>query len=663
MARELKTSPKDDEYISVEPLFNSSRLTSKDEIPEYIGGVSLVRSKSRWLGLVLQPESSPISQDQLAAEVKGIYGGLVMVEAKCINIDAAQAADPGSSLGPGQWQALIALHRTLLYEHHDFLMATQHPSATPALRGLAQKYSMPARMWRHGIHAFLEVLRHRRPHSQDYMVAFVYLAYQMMALLFETVPFFSDTWIECLGDLARYRMAIEEDKEVHAIWGGVAARWYNIASDRHPSIGRLYHHVGILERPGLRKLFLYSKSLTCVIPFPNARDSLGTLCGPLIENEQPAHSGMGLVEVRTLRIHAYLYVKPEDDKIPQLASEACSAIDQCPPAELRDTAFFIVIANVAALMERGSPNNVLCQLFGNAMNAGIQSARPSAAAMMDFQLSNGTENNISAPTPGTHASQSVYDFYYWSFHSLTGRGSSPQTNRDTLRATHAMLVWTHSIHVLRSKLKNNQDIHTLSPLLSPARFPWRGLCAALNVLCQEFPVDSQIVEYARQGIFPNSGSVYSKPLLEDYLLRGLIWTQWYYPENFFGDQVTSEEAHMENSDPAVEQCRAHRITWLALYHVFHGEYIKFDSKTARFWAPQVQEPLQVVDGINQSPATIASRSTNVRPRGSPSPTTTSSQSGSDGFLLVEAPKSKSSRISRFDPDIHLVGDEEMHGLG
>lgn len=75
-------------------------------------------------------------------------------------------------------------------------------------------------MWKHGIHAFLEVLRHRRPHSQDYMLAFIYLAYQMIALLLETVPSFTDTWIECLGDLARYRMAIEEEKEAHATWGG-----------------------------------------------------------------------------------------------------------------------------------------------------------------------------------------------------------------------------------------------------------------------------------------------------------------------------------------------------------------------------------------------------------------------------------------------------------
>lgn len=169
---------------------------------------------ARQPGLFRQPETSPITQEQLAAEVKGIYAGLVMVEAKSINIDAQQAADPTSKLAPEQWQALIALRRTLLYEHHDFLMATQHPSASPALRGLAAKYCMPARMWKHGIHGFLEVLRHRRPESQEYMLTFIYLAYDMMALLFETVPAFTDTWIECLGDLARYRMAIEEDKEV-----------------------------------------------------------------------------------------------------------------------------------------------------------------------------------------------------------------------------------------------------------------------------------------------------------------------------------------------------------------------------------------------------------------------------------------------------------------
>ena len=69
---------------------------------------------------------------------------------------------------------------------------------------------MPARMWWHGIHSLLELLRQSLPALTEHMLAFIYLAYHMMALLYETVPPFEDTWIECLGDLSRYRMAIRD---------------------------------------------------------------------------------------------------------------------------------------------------------------------------------------------------------------------------------------------------------------------------------------------------------------------------------------------------------------------------------------------------------------------------------------------------------------------
>ena len=194
--------------------------------------------------LLLQPETRPISHDQLVHEVKGIYAGLVMVEAKCIDVDGKQTAaarekDPAkrTQLTPEQWSALIALHKTLLHEHHDFFLASQHPSASPALTKLAEKYSMPARMWKHGIHAFLEVLRLRLPGSLDHMLAFIYIAYSMMALLYETVPSFENTWIECLGDLGRYRMAIgDEDVKDRDVWGGVARFWYEKAAEKNPQV-------------------------------------------------------------------------------------------------------------------------------------------------------------------------------------------------------------------------------------------------------------------------------------------------------------------------------------------------------------------------------------------------------------------------------------------
>jgi hypothetical protein len=180
----------------------------------------------------MQPEIRYISQEQLASEVKSIYADLTMVETKCVLVDRAQAAaaqddsDHKYKLASDHWQALIAFHGILLHEQHDFFLASRHPSASPALRCLAAKYSMPARMWKPGMHSFLELLRRHLPDSIDYMLAVIYLAYQMMVLLYETAPFLKDTWIECLGYFGRYRVAIEdEDIRDRETWAGVARSW------------------------------------------------------------------------------------------------------------------------------------------------------------------------------------------------------------------------------------------------------------------------------------------------------------------------------------------------------------------------------------------------------------------------------------------------------
>ena len=109
------------------------------------------------------------------------------------------------SYSPEEYKALVALHRKLMDEHHDFLLASQHPSASAALKRLAEKYNMPARMWRHGIHSFLELLRPRLPESHEHLVLYLYMTYSMLCLLDETVPAFSSILKECRADVARYR--------------------------------------------------------------------------------------------------------------------------------------------------------------------------------------------------------------------------------------------------------------------------------------------------------------------------------------------------------------------------------------------------------------------------------------------------------------------------
>jgi hypothetical protein len=253
-----------------------------------------------------EPKTKPITLDQLVTEVKAIYVGLAMIESKCIEVDGAQSSNKDVQLTGDQMLALIALHRTLLHEHHDFFLASQHPAANQALRRLPSKYSMPARMWRHGIHSFLELLRHALPESYEHMLTFIYLAYSMMTLLLETVPSFKDTWIECLGDLSRYRMAIEDnDLKDREIWTHVSRYWYSCASENAPTTGRLYHHLAILARPNaLQQLYYYTKSLCVPIPFASAKESIMTLFDPLLDSNT---SRLSQVDACFVRVHGILF--------------------------------------------------------------------------------------------------------------------------------------------------------------------------------------------------------------------------------------------------------------------------------------------------------------------------------------------------------------------
>ena len=205
---------------------------------------------------------------------------------------------------------------------------------------------MPARMWRYGIHSFLELLRHRLPGSLEHMITFTYLAYSMMALFYETVPAFEDTWVECLGDLGRYRyvcifthlrvllsrytsfvaplhrgysllisksilmrksMAIEDDDiRDRQVWTSVSRYWYLHASHKAPTTGRLYHHLAILSQPNaLQQLFYYTKSLCAQIPFEFARESIMTMA--LFNGNRPRR--LSNTEAEFLKAHAILFTR------------------------------------------------------------------------------------------------------------------------------------------------------------------------------------------------------------------------------------------------------------------------------------------------------------------------------------------------------------------
>ncbi|KAK4192456.1 EST/SMG-like protein 1 [Podospora australis] len=521
--------------------------------------------------LIKQPETRPISQDQLVAEVKGIYAGLVMVESKCIEVDNAQNSnhDPANKLNNDQWQALIALHRTLLHEHHDFFLASQHPSASPALRRLASKYAMPARMWRHGIHSFLELLRHRLPASLEHMLMFIYLAYSMMALLYETVPAFEDTWIECLGDLSRYRMAIEDDDiRDRENWTAVSRHWYSKASDKAPTTGRLYHHLAILARPNAsQQLYYYAKSLCVAIPFVSARESIKTLFDPTLAptpNQQQAR--LQPTEFAFIKAHGIMFSGKFHDQLSTVMSEFLESLNgQIARTQKRwlEQAYYVGIANSCALVGYGTETNPLFKA--------IQQVR------QDDELEDQPmqENDVeSAPTPKELVDPMT--LFTKTFDVVSRRFG----DNNVLPYLHVTLVFLYHLTFCPDAMA-----------IVEKEFPWKLTALMLNALLDSYK------DYVRiEGEeLPQSESV-QRPLPEDYAMRGLLWAEKVFPSEWFAnDKIDDDEKYFEMASMAEE--RKERILWLGcrIAAAAGAKWLRYDSQAHKFTtAPKYDIELDMV---------------------------------------------------------------------
>ncbi|CZT11762.1 hypothetical protein WAI453_004327 [Rhynchosporium graminicola] len=470
-----------------------------------IAGTQSLRQGS--FDTIQQPETRPISQEQLVAQVKDIYAGLVMVEARCVEVNKKQAilaqADPTShpNLNKEQWQALIALHRTLLHEHHDFFSASQYSSASLALRRLASKYAMPAKMWRHGIHSFLELLRHRLPASLHHMLAFIYLAYSMMALLYETVPAFEDTWLEFLDDLGRFRMALEDDDIRDSMfWTRVAQGWYDIARtfSRTPTTGRLYHHLAILTRSNaLEQLFYDSKSPCVVVPLTSARESTLTLVEQVYDSPDRRYR-LPPLGIAFVKAHGFCFTNRNIEKFELNVEKFSGSLDhQIGRITTKSIGF--------ASKTHPSCERMDDEIIKNSFLFSIKWLRHLKNQTLEIGLKRiGDPNGL----PFVHGT--------------------------------VVFLWYLS--------KNIAETYLLD-----ISFPWRPASSILN----KFPRSYR--RYDRRGHTPRRPIKGNSRLPQDFSIQGLLWTETYYPDVWF----TIKRAEEEEMYSAVITMSPNRRRWMS----------------------------------------------------------------------------------------------------
>lgn len=202
------------------------------------------------------------------------------------------------------------------------------PSVPASLRNIPTKYNVIVRLWTYGFHKLLEALRRASFTSAlafEYLQEFIYYAYIFYTGLLEepSLSTFKGGWLEALGDLARYRMAVAamignsqlggdkltaaslsevpttNGKRVHRgprslsdapaariddspspsvglaaaralevepekeRWRNVAKEWYATGLAEQPGTGKLHHHLGLLcrevEADELRGVYHFAK--------------------------------------------------------------------------------------------------------------------------------------------------------------------------------------------------------------------------------------------------------------------------------------------------------------------------------------------------------------------------------------------------------------------
>jgi len=372
-----------------------------------------------------------------------------------------------------------------------------------------------------------------------------------MALLFETVPAFEDTWIECLGDLGRYRMAIEDDDQRdREVWTGVARHWYSKASDKAPTTGRLYHHLAILARPNaLQQLFYYAKALCVVVPFSSARESILTLFEPVLTSE----NGQGQFRLPPLdtafvKAHGVLFTNREIERYEPAVQEFLSLLDGQIGRVTRkfmEQGYYISITNCVASLGFASKENPLMKAI--------------SPEDEDMEITN------------RGASANELSKWMTSFkHAQRLRNATLEIVLDRLGDPN-VLPFIHCDLVFMLRMSQ----HAEAMDLLEADYPFEKLTVMLNTLVAGVDLDK-----VQNGVFPVPVKDEARPLPEDYILRGILYADHYFPDTWFSTKVDEEEKYQERASMTAQ--RKERILFVACCIAKAGRGLKWDSAKGQF---------------------------------------------------------------------------------
>jgi hypothetical protein len=106
---------------------------------------------------------------------------------------------------------------------------------------------------------------------------------------------------------------------------------------------------------------------------------------------------------------------------------------------------------------------------------------------------------------------------------------------------------------------------------------WFALSRFLNLIVRAFFISSRTEAYANGDTFSRDGV----PLSEEYMIRGLVWAQWYFSADWFAN-IEDDDGSRSLEDDSKKQHRAPRVLYLGMILAQRSEPLSYDRQTRRF---------------------------------------------------------------------------------
>ncbi|KAJ1308554.1 hypothetical protein OPQ81_004254 [Rhizoctonia solani] len=349
--------------------------------------------------------NSPLTQatptNPFLQQLKRIYRDLCNKENRIVSpgndgddVDTSRSGvsivEPRSATGDDVWLRRIRDHKDLVEQSHALLRMSLSPSVPLTIQAIPKKYNIPARLWSVGFHRLLESLRQassKSPAAFEHLHEYIYYAYGFYSCLFEddSLSSFRASWIEALGDLARYRMAVAahlasapvaappaptplpaaefELEDERDIWRNRARDWYSIGLKDQPGIGKLHHHLGLLcrDEPGyeLRAAYHFVKSMVASHPFDTARESIQPLFSVDAQRARMREADAGPVAQFVLLL-GLLFTRIQLDDFDTVLARFIERLEIEGSGAVSEAEWIMIaVCCVGAMLEFGRPDGVI----------------------------------------------------------------------------------------------------------------------------------------------------------------------------------------------------------------------------------------------------------------------------------------------------------------